>query len=389
MSCYVSSQENRFYASLEAGFGFVAPVTDNNRLPAVRLQARQKVAHVNRRDKTGSRTFAGLPSGLRKETSFGIATYMTSWGSGRSQPSYGPLFQAALGGAPLLFSGGTVDSISGSQLRFSGAHGLTPGQAVCCGGELRFVAAIVDDHAVLLNAPFTEEPSIGSSVSRTVTYRPATDLPSASIYDYWSPGSAVHRVLAGAAIDRMKIDINGDFHEFTFEGMAADLIDSASFSAGQGGLSEFPAEPESTQFDYSVVPGNLGQAWLGTAPDQFFTLTSAEVVLDNGLDLRANEFGMETARCVVGGMRTVTANFSLYERPDAATKALYQAAKQQSPVSVMFQLGQQDTQLCGVYLKSVMPEVPEFVDDETRLEWQFHGCRAQGTVDDEIFVAFG
>ena len=52
-------------------------------------------------------------------------------------------------------------------------------------------------------------------------------------------------------------------------------------------------------------------------------------------------------------------------RDDDATKALYQAARQQSPISVMFQLGDNDGQLMGVYLKSVVPEVPEFDDGKT------------------------
>ena len=43
----------------------------------------------------------------------------------------------------------------------------------------------------------------------------------------------------------------------------------------------------------------------------------------------------------------------------------------------------------GVYLKSVLPEVPEYEDSEARLRWKFSGSRAQGTADDEIAVAFG
>ena len=35
------------------------------------------------------------------------------------------------------------------------------------------------------------------------------------------------------------------------------------------------------------------------------------------------------------------------------------------------------------------PEVPEFDDTDHRQQWQFQTCRAQGSVDDEIFVAFG
>jgi len=74
---------------------------------------------------------------------------------------------------------------------------------------------------------------------------------------------------------------------------------------------------------------------------------------------------------------------------DDATKALYQAARQQSPISVMFQLGEVPGQMMGVYLKSVMAEVPEFDDGQNRLQWKFRPSRAQGTIDDEIAVAFG
>jgi hypothetical protein len=55
----------------------------------------------------------------------------------------------------------------------------------------------------------------------------------------------------------------------------------------------------------------------------------------------------------------------------------------------MFQLGEAQGQVMGVFLKSVIPEVPEFDDGENRLQWRFRGSRAQGTVDDEIAVAFG
>jgi hypothetical protein len=85
----------------------------------------------------------------------------------------------------------------------------------------------------------------------------------------------------------------------------------------------------------------------------------------------------------------VTAAFELYGMDDPATLALYQAARQQSPISVMFQLGQAQGLVMGVNLNSVIPEVPEFDDGQNRMQWKFRGSRAQGTVDDEITVAFG
>jgi hypothetical protein len=84
----------------------------------------------------------------------------------------------------------------------------------------------------------------------------------------------------------------------------------------------------------------------------------------------------------------VTAAFDLYSMDDDATKGLYQAARQQSPISVLFQLGEAEGQVMAVYLKSVVPEVPEFDDGSNRLQWSFRASRAQGTVDDEIAVAF-
>jgi hypothetical protein len=84
----------------------------------------------------------------------------------------------------------------------------------------------------------------------------------------------------------------------------------------------------------------------------------------------------------------VTLDFSLYQQDDSATKALYQAARQRSPNSVMIQLVQQPAQLFGIYMDGVIPEVPEFDDSETRQQWQFQNCRAQGSLDDEIFLAF-
>lgn len=388
MSCYISTKQNRFYVAIEDRFGQVAPIEGATRVPAVRLVARQELERIERRDKIGGRTFGGIPSGVRRRTSFELTTYLAEWPSGSAAPGYRPLFLAAFGGGSRSFAGGVVSAVSGTQLRMGSAHGLIPGQAVACAGEIRFVTAVVDTQTVQLNAPFTGSVGPGTPVERTMTFLPGATLPSISIFDYWSPESAVHRILAGAAVDRLRVNINADFHEFTFSGAAQDLLDSASFESGQGDLEEFPEEPPLTADSYGVVPGNLGQAWLGTSPQRFLTLTEAEVVLDNNLDMRAKEFGSMGPRCIVAGERYVAASFSLYERPDEATKSLYQAARQRSPISVMFQLGIQPGQLCGVYLKSVIPEVPEFLDDETRLEWRFRDCRAQGWIDDEIYLAF-
>ena len=390
MPSYISSNANRFYTALENSFGEVESITAANRIPAVKLGIRQQLDSAPRKDKTGSRTFGGLPAGGRRRTDFELHTYLTSWDKATTHPGYGPLFQAALGGAPVGFSGGTVAvSTADGRLGFGASHGLSLGQAVEFQGEIRFVAALVDAQTVQLNARFTALPSGGSALGPTVTYSPATQLSSISVFDYWSPSAAVQRLLCGAAVNQMDIRVNGDYHEFHFTGLAQDVLDNTSFSGGAGQLQTFPIEPELAAFDYSIVPGNMGQAWIGTEPSQFLTITNASIVLKNDLETRSKEFGSSLPRAISPGKRSVTAAFELYSQDDDATKSLYQAARQQSPISVMFQLGEVDGQVMGVYLKSVVPEVPEFDDGDNRLQWKFRASRAQGTVDDEISVAFG
>ena len=99
MANYISSNANRFYVGLEAAFGQAAIVTAASRFPAVQLWAHQVLELTKRHDKTGSRTFIGTPKTARRSTAFELKTYLTSW-NGIGSPSYGPLFQAALGAPP-------------------------------------------------------------------------------------------------------------------------------------------------------------------------------------------------------------------------------------------------------------------------------------------------
>jgi hypothetical protein len=183
--------------------------------------------------------------------------------------------------------------------------------------------------------------------------------------------------------------MNGDFHQMEFQGMGQDLLDSASFLSGQGGMTAFPVEPTPTPVDYALVPGNLGEVWMGVIPNQMLTVTKASVEIKNNLAMRENEYGAILPLAIAPGTREVTMTLEFYSQDDVPTAALYQAARQQSPVGVMFQLGQTAGQMMGVYLKSMIPDVPQFDDSDTRLQWRFKDTRAQGTVEDEVVVAFG
>jgi hypothetical protein len=386
---YVSSNNNRFYVALESTYGAAAAITAQGRIPAVKLTAKQTPEKINRQDKTGSRTFVGLPTGLRKTTTFDLRSYMSAWASNAAAPAHDPLFQAVMGGPSLSWAGATISSAaSGSALAFAAPHGLAVGQAVTSGSEIRFVAAVPNLSSIVLNAPFSVLPPSGAALGRTLTYTPGSSLGSLTIFDYWTPGTAVQRVFSGAAVNQFQVKVNGDIHEFEFSGQAADVLDTSSFESGEAALTAFPAEPTIDDSSFTIIPGNLGQMWIGSTPTEFLTVTSAQLTFSNQLDLRADEFGSTLAQAVVPGIRQVMLNFNIYQQDDAPTQSLYQAARQQSPVSVMLQLGEQGGQMFGIYMSSVVLQVPQFDDSDKRQQWQFENCRAQGDVDDEIFVAF-
>lgn len=387
---YISSNANRWYIGSESAYGQVPTIAPGNRIPAVKLTAQQQRAKSQRQDKTGSRTWQGFPAGMRLQTSYDLTTYMRDWPDPTTLPSHSPLFEAAMGAPGVLWPGNTAGTGStASNIVFATPHGLVPGQAITSAGEIRFVAAIANASAVVLNAPFSAAPVLGAAIGATATFNLAEQLPSFSMFDYWDPTTAVQRLLCGAAVDGFTVKLNGDFHQFEFKGPAQDLLDSSSFLTGQGGLTAFPAEPALDGFSYSPVPGNLGEVFLGVFPSQFFSVSAASIQIQNGLDTRCKEFGTSLPLAVAPGTRTVSVTLELFEQDDTATTALYQAARQQSPVGMMFQLGQVPGQLLGIYLKSLVPGVPQFDDSCNRLQWKFSDMRAQGTSEDELVVAFG
>jgi hypothetical protein len=388
MSSYILSNDNRFYAALETAYGQAAPVTAANRYPAVQLTAKQVLQQSQRRDKTGSRTFLGTPSTARRNTAFQTQTYLTSW-SETGAPAYGPLFQAAMGGTPTLSAQLSVSQVSSqTSLGTATPHNLSVGCGVSWNNEIRFVTGTPDALTLTLNAPFTSTIITGSTLLPTITYSLATDLPSLTLYDYWDPSTAVQRIITGAGVDTFELSLNGDFHEFTFRGPACDVIDSSSFVSGTAGLSAFPAEPALASFDYSVVPGHLGEVWLGGPANQFFTLTGAQMQLSNNLDTRHREYGATLPLALSPGMRHVVSQITLLAQTDTQTTALYQAARSRTLVPAMLQLGQQQGQLMGIYLPNVQPEIPVYNDTEFRLQWFFQNNLAQGQADDELYIAF-
>jgi len=388
MSSYILSTANRFYAGIEGSFGNATAIAAQNRFVASRVNAMQVVSPSIRRDKNGSRTcFSPGTHGFRT-TAFEALSYLTS-NSALGTPSCGVLFQSALGGAPQVSSGLIVGNApDGSTVQTTKAHGLAVGSAISYAGEIRFVTAVQNATTVNVNAPFSNIPPAGAALPTAATYGVALTLPSLTIYDYWDPADAVSRIITGATVNNFELSISGGAHEFSFSGPASNLIDSVSFRGGTAGLSAFPAEPPSGQFDYSFVSGNLGQAWLGTNVAPFFTLTDVHLRIVNNLQARSGEFGSSHPLAFVPGRRQVTVDFTLVAQDDAQTTALYQIAKQRGTISALLQLGQQHGEMMAIYLPSVTPQIPSFDDSCQRLVWHFANNKAGGVIENEIFVAF-
>ncbi len=388
MAAYVSSNKNRFYASVETTYGQAQIVSAADRFPATHVEITQNTETLKRIDKTGTRTFQGTPSTGRTRTAFEVRSYLSVW-NGAGEPAYGSLFQAACGATPCLSNGCVVNTlVNATELVSSAPHGFRVGSAISWSNEIRFVTSVLNAYTFTFNAPFTNSPSPGVLLGPTVTYRLATDLPSFTLYDYWDSQSPISRLLCGCAVNAMDLTVNGDYHDFHFSGPACELADAMSFSNGTAGLSAFPSEPAISDFNGSGVPGHLGQVWIGTPSAQFLTLTGARIQLRNNLDLRRNEFGLVRPAAIVPGERVVKSAFSLLVLEDNQTADLFRAAKQREPFAAMLQLGTQQGQLMGIYLPQMIAEVPQYKDTEPRLVWDFQNNIAQGVSDDELFIAF-
>ena len=387
---YVASNLNRFYAAVETAYGVVPTIAGEDAFRALSADLELVQQYLERRDKSGSRSFAGIAAGGRRQARFEIEAYLMSGGQPGSAPDLAPFYQAVCGATPLVFAGGIAAAgCTTTLIAFSAPHGLQAGQAIGSGGELRFVTVVPKATSVEVSPAFSAAPAEGSTILGSVAYPLAATLPSISIFDYWDPPAAQQRILNGGAVDTMTVEVKGDFHTVKFAGHGQDLIDSFTFTAGQGGMAAFPTEPAGRAYAGSPMAGHFGQLWLGASPSQFSTLVAASLKLENGIELRNNEVGSAMPLGIAPGDRQVKFDFDLYETDDAATQALYVAARDRSPVIAFLQLGGAAGHLFGAYMKAIEPQPPRYDDGARHLKWSFTGARAFGSADDELWIAFG
>ena len=127
----------------------------------------------------------------------------------------------------------------------------------------------------------------------------------------------------------MEILVNGDYHEFHFSGPAQRCTGQHQLHRRRLALDQLPGGPGLAAFDYSMVPGNMGQAWLGTLPSRFCTITSATIRVKNELDTRPR-IRIESAARDRPGTAIGDGGIRPFSRTTMPPRP-YQAARQQSP----------------------------------------------------------
>ncbi|MBK7927507.1 MAG: hypothetical protein IPJ98_08440 [Bryobacterales bacterium] len=390
MSCHIASYANRSYAALEAELGAVAAMTSSHRLPLSKLDIRSVREASQRLDKSGGRTFVGVPHNGREHTTIEFSSYLTGWDSMSGVPELDAAVQAVMGGEVQANAPNAITDVSGGlTVTMSAPHGLSVGQAIAIGSEIRFVDSVLDDHTVVVNCPMPAGTGGGTGVGRCVTYRLGSHLKSLTIYDYWDPSTAIQRCAAGVSVDQLVVSVNGDFHEMVFSGEGSGYYDSASELPSSSGLQEFPSEPVGEWATGELIPGSIGRAWIGTGGEACSNVLVGKLAMNNHIDYRRREFGGLRGGCVRAGIRDVRLDLRIRAENSDEARSLFSASRLQQPVPVMFQLGESSGRMCAMYLPQVVMEVPVFDDSGPSLEWIIRQARAQGVYNDELIVAFG
>src|SRR5258706_2121070 len=103
---YISTDLNRVYVALESSYGAVPAPSPSHAFRALKQDIELSQDYLERQDKTGSRSFAGIGLGGRRHGKFNVQAYLTPSGTAGSAPNMGPVFQAARGRPPGGLSAG-------------------------------------------------------------------------------------------------------------------------------------------------------------------------------------------------------------------------------------------------------------------------------------------
>lgn len=372
--------------------GGTASVAVANYLRFKQAQLNPQVALLNRPDKTGTRSATRGVLG-RKAGNWSIDLSLATAGTAGVLPPCDPMLTALFGqnGSILSGSGAITGATNATPIVITqSAHGYANGDVVAVSGVGGNVAA--NGIWVVANATAGTYELLGSSGSGTYTsggtssrvgvrYSLADAIPSFAMYSFRTPASLQQRCAFGCVVTQATFNLGQDVADWQANGEAVWVLDSDSFSGAdliqKGGLTAFPAEPAGAlPSDGGIIAGFTGRAVI--AGSTISNIRQATIQITTGNVLVKDNFGSYYPEEAEGDERAVTVNFSVHDRDDAGTKALYAAALAKTPVDLVLQIGTIAGNVFVWQLKGVELGDPQLDDGQRRFVRSYSG-QAKGS----------
>jgi len=298
--------------------------------------------------------------------------------------------QAALGAPAQIAQGLTLAAAqTGPQLQTLAPHGLAVGSAVSSGDEIRFVAAVLDPSTVVLNVPFSAALDANTVLAPAITYMLSTTLPSLTLYDYWDPTTATSRMVTGAAVVCFPSADQRRLSRIFVQRPGRRSARFLQLRAGYRRIEHLSPRAGARHLRLLHCTGHLGQVWLGSAMNQYFTLDASKYRDQEQPCGKGPGVWLLLSAGSGAGPREVITKFTLFAQDDTQTKDLYAAAKQRTQISAMFAARAEARPNHGYPSCRALPRKFQITtDSETRLLWEFKNNLGQGVSNDEAFIAF-
>ncbi len=314
------SRLERVYVANQSNFLTVPSFGNTNAVRHIKANAKNDVALLVRRDKTGSRT---ATQGVRGR-SFGTWSYEGSLapsGVNGTAPDFDPIFQAIFGKASAAANGG-------------------------------------------LQYTFQDDP-----------------IKTFAMAIYRTPNTLNQKIAYGCAVNEATFNIGQDIAEWTATGECRFVVESDYFSSAstdeKGGLGAFPAEPGSPVTAGSIIAGFTGLINIGGS--EIVRIRTATVKINNGAAVIKDTFGKYLPDDVEGDERNVTLSFNMYEDDTAAQQAIRRATITKTPVDADLTVGTVAGSIVQFQLKNVQLASYDSDDSARRFSLTVPDSRAFGT----------
>ncbi len=319
------SRLERVYMALQGAgsdtdFATPASLGNSNYVRHIKATAKNNVAVLLRRDKTGTRT----PTVGVKGREYGTWSYEGSLapsGVNGTQPDFDPLMQSLFGQA-----------------------------AVSAGGGLRY--AFVD-----------------------------TPLLAFTMGIYRTPSTLNQHLAVGCLAKTATFKVGEDIAEWTAEGECKFVEESDYFSSATTeelmGLGSFPAEPGAPVSHGGIIAGFTGLISIGGTT--ITRIRTATIKVETGQMPVKDVFGTYTPVTTEADWRNVTLAFSMYEDDTAGQQAIRKATISKTPVNASITVGTVAGSIVDFELINVQLASYDLDDSAIRYSLSVPESRAFGT----------